>query len=56
MYRRCLPQGNDIEHTNDPESASTYECLQCTAIVESDAHPNTCECGGQFTNRAKSLE
>lgn len=51
-----MPHGEDIEHQNTPTSASTYECLQCGSIVESETHPATCECGGEFQNRAKSLE
>ena len=51
-----MPQGEDVEHENDPTSTSTYECLQCGSIVESKTHPGTCECGGEFQNRAKSLE
>jgi len=42
----------------DDESAeSTYECLRCGAIVTSETHPGECEeCGGEFQNRAMSLE
>lgn len=42
---------------DDPDTESTYECLRCGAIVTSDTHPGICEeCGGEFQNRAKSLE
>jgi hypothetical protein len=51
-----MPHGQDIEDENDPESTSTYECLQCGRVVEATSHPGTCECGGEFQNRAKSLE
>jgi len=51
-----MPQGNDVEHENEPASTSTYECLQCGSVVKSGTHPGTCECGGEFSNRAKSLE
>jgi hypothetical protein len=51
-----MPHGEDVEHGNDPASASTYECLSCGTITEADTHPGTCECGGEFQNRAKSLE
>lgn len=51
-----MPHGHDIEGENDPESPSEYECLQCGTIVEAKTHPETCECGGEFQNRAKSLE
>ncbi|QGN07059.1 rubrerythrin-like domain-containing protein [Halorhabdus sp. CBA1104] len=51
-----MPHGQDVERKNDPASSSTYECLQCGTIVESETHPGACECGGEFHNRAKSLE
>ena len=51
-----VPQGNDVEHENSPTNTSTYECLQCGSIVESESHPGTCDCDGDFQNRAKSLE
>jgi hypothetical protein len=51
-----MPRGQDLENENDPESNSTYECLQCGRIVDARTHPGTCECGGDFQNRAKSLE
>jgi len=38
-----------------PES-DQYECLECGTIVEARSHPGECECGGEFQNRAKSLE
>jgi hypothetical protein len=51
-----MPHGEDVEGENDPDSTSTYECLQCGEIVEATTHPPTCDCGGEFQNRAKSLE
>ncbi len=51
-----MAHGADYEHENDPSSNSTYECLLCGTIVESKSHPGSCECGGEFQNRAKSLE
>lgn len=51
-----MPHGQDIEGKNDPESPSVYECMQCGTIVEAKSHPGKCECGGEFQNRAKSLE
>jgi len=34
----------DIEH--NPEETSTYECLACGAIIESESNPVECtECG-----------
>jgi len=51
-----MPHDQDYEHENSPESSSTYECLQCGTITEANSHPGFCECGGEFQNRAKSLE
>ncbi|MFC7141521.1 rubrerythrin-like domain-containing protein [Halosimplex aquaticum] len=51
-----MPHGQDVEHENAPDEASKYECLHCGDIVESESHPGACDCGGQFQNRAKSLE
>jgi len=51
-----MPHGEDVEHESSPSSVSTYECLECGSIVESKTHPLSCECGGEFQNRAKSLE
>jgi hypothetical protein len=51
-----MPHGKDVEHENEPTSTSTYECLECGSIVESNGHPSMCDCGGGFQNRAKSLE
>lgn len=51
-----MPHGQDLENANDPESPSVYECLGCGEIVTSKSHPGTCECGGEFHNRAKSVE
>lgn len=51
-----MPAGHDIEH-DTAEISSEYECLHCGEIVESRTHPGTCsDCGGDFQNRAKSLE
>ncbi|RZV08181.1 hypothetical protein BDK88_3146 [Natrinema hispanicum] len=52
----CMPHDQDVEGANDPDSASTYECLQCGTVVKATTNPGTCECGGEFHNRAKSLE
>jgi hypothetical protein len=36
---------------------TTYECVQCGAVITCDTHPGDCEeCGGDLTNRAMSLE
>ena len=51
-----MPHGQDIEGENGPKSPSEYECMQCGTLVESNSHPGVCECGGEFRNRAKSLE
>jgi len=51
-----------MPHNQDTEGdtggvISEYECLQCGTIVHSETHPGVCsECGGEFQNRAKSLE
>lgn len=51
-----MPHGIDIEHDTS-EIESEYECLQCGRIVTAETHPGECdECGGEFQNRAKSLE
>jgi len=51
-----MPEGYDIEHDTS-EISSKYECLQCGTIVEAETHPGECpECGGDFQNRAKSVE
>ncbi|MCU4926545.1 rubrerythrin-like domain-containing protein [Halobacteria archaeon AArc-dxtr1] len=51
-----MPQGQDVENDTS-EIDSEYECLQCGRIVAAETHPGTCsECGGEFQNRAKSLE
>jgi len=49
-----MPHGQDI--ANDPGTASAYECLNCGTIETADSHPGECDCGGEFQNRAKSLE
>jgi len=51
-----MPHGQDVEDVNDPDAPSKYECLECGDIVESGTHPGRCDCGGEFQNRAKSLE
>ena len=51
-----MPHGQDIEHDTS-EIESEYECLQCGRIVTAETNPGECsECGGDFQNRAKSLE
>ena len=51
-----MPHGQDVEGDTS-EIESEYECLQCGLIVEAQTHPGECpECGGDFHNRAKSLE
>ncbi len=51
-----MPEGHDIEH-DTTEITSEYECLQCGHLVEARTHPGECSnCGGDFQNRAKSLE
>jgi rubrerythrin len=51
-----MPHGQDIEN-DTTDIASEYECLQCGVVVERETHPGECvECGGDFQNRAKSLE
>lgn len=50
-----MPHGMDVDG-GDSEGLSTYECLRCGEIVESHSHPATCDCGGEYQNRAKSLE
>lgn len=49
-----MPHGQDLD--DRPKEPQTYECLQCGTIVEAGSHPGTCECGGSFQDRAKSLE
>lgn len=49
-----MPHGQDIDE--DPATPSRYECLNCGRIVEAETRPSPCECGGDFQNRAKSLE
>lgn len=51
-----MPHGQDLEGDTG-DIASVYECLKCGKIVEARTHPGECsECGGDFQNRAKSLE
>jgi len=50
-----MPHGHDID--DDLATLSEYECLKCGKIVEAETHPGTCdECGGDYQDRAKSLE
>ena len=50
-----MPHNQDLD--DDPSTPSKYECLQCGRIVEADHTPGECsECGGEFQNRAMSLE
>ena len=51
-----MPHDQDVEGANDPDSESTYECLECGTVTEATTNPGLCECGGEFHNRAKSLE
>ncbi|ELY99067.1 hypothetical protein C482_10946 [Natrialba chahannaoensis JCM 10990] len=51
-----MPHGQDVEDDTS-ELTSAYECLQCGRIVEARTNPGECElCGGDFQNRAKSIE
>ncbi|ELY86547.1 hypothetical protein C483_19095 [Natrialba hulunbeirensis JCM 10989] len=51
-----MPHGQDVEDDTS-ELTSEYECLQCGRIVEAETSPGTCaKCGGDFQNRAKSVE
>ena len=51
-----MPHDQDVENDTS-ELTSDYECLGCGRIIEARAHPGECEeCGGEFQNRAKSLE
>ncbi len=51
-----MPHGQDAEGDTS-EIESVYECLQCGNLVKAKSHPGDCpECGGNFQNRAKSLE
>lgn len=48
---------HDHDYKEEPTEKSTYECLRCGHIVEANSHPGPCdECGGEFRNRANSLE
>jgi hypothetical protein len=51
-----MPHGLDVEHdTSDVESE--FECIRRGRIVTADTRPGTCDaCGGEFQNRAKSLD
>ena len=51
-----MPHGQDLEDDTG-DITSNYECLKCGDIVTAATHPGECpECGGDFQNRAKSLE
>lgn len=51
-----MPRGHDVEHDTSGIT-STFECLQCGNMVTAESNPGECpECGGDFQNRAKSLE
>jgi rubrerythrin len=44
---------------DDPDTASTYECLNCGTVVTAETRPTQCdECGetDSIQNRALSLE
>jgi len=50
-----MPHGMDVDG-GDTDELSAYECLRCGDITESHSHPGTCDCGGEYQNRANSLE
>ncbi|WP_222914019.1 rubrerythrin-like domain-containing protein [Natrinema sp. SYSU A 869] len=51
-----MPHDQDVED-DTTEMTSEYECLQCGKIVTAETNPGECEeCGGDFQNRAKSVE
>lgn len=50
-----MPHGKDTEDDTS-EIESTYECLDCGDMTEAETHPGECDCGGEYQNRAKSLE
>ncbi|SIS08436.1 rubrerythrin-like domain-containing protein [Natronorubrum thiooxidans] len=51
-----MPHGQDVENDTS-DITSEYECLQCGKIVTAETNPGKCEaCGGDFHNRAKSVE
>ncbi|RQG88900.1 rubrerythrin-like domain-containing protein [Natrarchaeobius halalkaliphilus] len=51
-----MPHEQDVEG-DTADIDSEFECLQCGTIVTAETHPGTCDdCGGDFQNRAKSLE
>lgn len=51
-----MPHNLDVED-DTTDGASQFECMGCGRIVEAETHPGQCsECGGEFQNRAKSLE
>lgn len=51
-----MPHDQDVEDDTS-EMTSEYKCLLCGRIVEAETSPGECEkCGGDFQNRAKSIE
>ncbi|MFW6376993.1 MAG: rubrerythrin-like domain-containing protein [archaeon] len=45
-----------LEHSNEAETQTTYECFNCGELVTHGASPGTCpECGGEFRNRSLQL-
>lgn len=45
-----------IEHINDAETRSTYECFNCGQLETYQDRPGVCpECGGEFRNRSNQL-
>jgi len=52
-----MPHDQDDVEGTPPKFSSEYECLQCGRIVRAETNPGECEkCGGDFQNRAKSVE
>ncbi|WP_226483286.1 rubrerythrin-like domain-containing protein [Natrinema amylolyticum] len=51
-----MNRDQDVEDDTS-EMTSEYECLQYGRIVKAETNPGECEkCGGDFQNRAKSVE
>jgi hypothetical protein len=45
-----------LEHSNEAETQSTYECFECGELATHGASPGTCtECGGELRNRSRQL-
>ncbi|MFT4890743.1 MAG: hypothetical protein ACI9YT_001664 [Halobacteriales archaeon] len=45
-----------IEHANDVETRSTYECFNCGELETHGGSPGVCsECGGEFRNRSRQF-